>query len=101
MKILTKIDPISTAKIFALIWTVSSFIMGVFVVGTSSFLSAFSNQFFTQMGFDVSVYLLYGWTAVITMPIIQGIVGFIIGLVIAWTYNYTAKWVGEIKIELK
>jgi len=37
----------------------------------------------------------------IFMPLLLGIIGFIIGLLVAWFYNLLAWWVGGIRVELE
>lgn len=44
--------------------------------------------------------MLFGLAAVIVLPIVYGLVGFVTGLVIAPLYNLVARAVGGIEVEL-
>jgi hypothetical protein len=101
MKTIKRIDPMSLAKVLAVLWAVSGFITGLFAAAAGSMVYTFFAPMMSSLGMDFSAYLAYGWAAIVAIPIIQAIVGFILGLVVAWVYNYIARWVGGIKIELK
>ena len=42
-----------------------------------------------------------GFAAIIIMPIMYGILGFIAGGIVAWVYNLISGWIGGIEIELE
>jgi len=45
--------------------------------------------------------LIFGVGAVIVLPILYGVMGFIFTLLFAWLYNVCAGWIGGIEIELE
>jgi hypothetical protein len=45
--------------------------------------------------------VLFGVGFIIFLPIFYGILGFIGGLITAWTYNLVARFAGGLEIELE
>jgi hypothetical protein len=45
--------------------------------------------------------VLFGVGSIIFLPIFYGILGFIGGLITAWTYNLVARFAGGLEIELE
>ena len=41
------------------------------------------------------------WFIALLMPIVYGVMGFVMGAFTAWIYNLFAKWLGGVRIELK
>ena len=93
MQELKKIDPISTAKIYAAVMAIVGFIVGLAVT-------------FGLLFYGPSPIIEQPWLpflsifAVILFPIMYGIAGFIMGGIFAIIYNMIAGKVGGIKIEL-
>jgi len=86
-----KIEVLSLAKIIALVWVfvgMFSFILGNILGGA-------------PMGMFVWRSAWLGIGGFIFMPLLLGIIGFIIGLLVAWFYNLLAWWVGGIRVELE
>ncbi len=86
MAVIEKINVFSLAKIqslvtffVTLVYTIIAYIISLVV--------PIAQQQFTWM-----VWLL---------PVIYGIIGFIMGAFIAFVYNLVAKWIGGLKIDLK
>ena len=52
-------------------------------------------------GGDGGMPIFFGVLAIIFLPIFYGGFGFVMGIVYAWIYNFAAKKVGGIEIELK
>ena len=98
MQEIKKIDIISLAKIEGALGAVIGFIVGIIfaLIGT-----AFMG--FSEMAGDIpgASGLFFGVAAIIFLPIVYGIVGFIGGLIVAFLYNVVAGWVGGIEIELE
>ncbi len=95
-----RIAPLSTAKIAALVYIAISLPFAIFIFWLVSLAApvrnSFSNGFpFTGLGF------MEGTLMLIILPVIYGVVGFVMTLVGAWLYNVVAGWVGGIEIEVQ
>lgn len=94
-----KIEALSLAKIIALVWMFLGLILGI-GVGLISFV------FGNVLG-GITIALLpwkgvwLGVSGFLLMPLLLGIIGFCIGLLVAWFYNLLAWWIGGIRIELE
>lgn len=78
-KTLTKIDPLSLAKTLGFISLVLGILFEVIVL------------LFQDPNIQFSFFL----------PIFTGLVGVLNGILVAWIYNWSAKWLGGIKLELE
>lgn len=95
MKTLKRIDPMSAAKVSAVVGAISGLIAGVLIATVGNII---------PIGTYGMMYPAFGKVAIlaiITMPIVYGIVGFIGGFIWSIIYNYVADKFGGIKIELK
>jgi hypothetical protein len=45
--------------------------------------------------------LAFGAGFAIFAPFIYGAMGFILGVITAWVYNLTAKWIGGVEVEVE
>ncbi len=45
--------------------------------------------------------IFFGIGSIILVPIFYGIMGFVIGVLVAWFYNLIAGWIGGIEVEVK
>ncbi len=93
-----KIHALSFAKIIALVWIFIGFILG-FGVGFISFI------FGSVIGGMSTGHLSASgaWLGIggfILIPILFGIIGFLLGLLLAWFYNLLSWWVGGMRIEI-
>lgn len=94
MKILTKIDVMSTAKIYAIMMAIFGLVMGIML--------AIMNYFLPTATIEPEVaYFPFGWSAIIIFPIMYGIMGFLTGALMAWLYNTLSAKIGGIKLEIK
>lgn len=93
MKTLTKIDVMSTAKIYALMMTVFGLLLGAIV--------AIMNYFLSSTVVEPQSAYKMGWSAIIIFPIMYGLMGFLTGALMAWLYNKLAVKIGGIKLEIK
>lgn len=80
-------DVLSVAKILGILGAIAGFIVGVLVGLASSTI---------PMGFIGKL----GWMAVIALPILYGIIYFLIGLIGAALYNLIAARMGGIKVKI-
>jgi hypothetical protein len=93
MKEIKSMDVLSVGKIYALVMAIIGFIGGIIIALVGSAASTFSRPGMWGAGLGV--------LSIIVLPIVYGIIGFIIGVIAAAIYNLVARWVGGIKIELK
>jgi hypothetical protein len=93
MAVLKRLGVLSVAKLEAIIM----FIMGLFI---GIFYAIFSSAFDSIDPSLKPVMAGLGWMGIIIIPIVYGILGFVMGAVGAWAYNLLAKWVGGIELEI-
>jgi hypothetical protein len=88
--IIRRIDPISAAKIYAVICACIGLIFGVLfaLVGSS-----LTGGMFGGGGFGI--------TTIIVMPIVYGLFGFIVVAIAAAIYNVVAGAVGGVRIDVE
>lgn len=94
---LKKIGVLSAAKIYGLCCTLMGLLLGLIF---ALFGSVFSS-IMQASGAEVSGMLVGGLGAIIIMPIMYGIFGFVGGAIGAFIYNLIAGWIGGIEIELE
>lgn len=87
MKI-TKIGAKSVAKILGAIYAILGFILGIFF--------AIGAPFSTDLPGPA---WMYGVGAVVILPILYGIMGLVMGWLVAVVYNFVSKKLGGIEIE--
>jgi len=93
--VLGSIDPMSLAKILAvmgIIWGLVIAVVSLLFAPMQSYMGRF------YAGFEAMGLGAFG---IILLPIYYAIIGFIGGYIGAWIYNYVVKFVGGVKIELK
>ncbi len=93
MQEIKKMGVLSVAKIEAVLCAVAGFIVGIIIalVGT-----AMMGMMQTPRAFG----LYFGVASIIILPIVYGILGFIVGAIVAFLYNIVAGAIGGIEIEL-
>ncbi len=87
-----KVGVMSTAKLHAFILTILALIMGII----------YALFFGISMGvqFGAGAGLLAAAACLILLPIIYGVMGFVLGALMAWIYNIAARKIGGLEIEL-
>ena len=90
MAVLKKIGVMSMAKLYGVIFAVMGLIAGIFMGLFGALLAAFGSA---AGGL--------GLAAIIVLPIIYGIMGFVSGAIGAFLYNLFAGWVGGIEVDLE
>ncbi len=90
----TRIDPMSFAKVSALLYAVGGLVAGLFtlVFSTAAGLMTETAQ---SKGF-----LALGAGSIIVFPLLYGLIGFALSWALAGLFNFIAKHVGGIKIEV-
>ena len=89
-----KIGVLSFGKILGFIFTFLGFVLGL----TVTLLSVMG----VSLGSEDSVQTVssIGYAAVIILPVLYGVMGFIAGVVFAGLFNLAAGWVGGIVVEV-
>ncbi len=90
--ILTKIGVLSLAKIQGIIMALFGLVLGLFMgaVGTMAGSIGMGSRFGA-----------FGFLAVIILPIVYGILGFVMGAVTALVYNLISGWIGGVEMEFE
>lgn len=91
--IVKRVGTLSLAKIMAVIYAGIGVLAGVLVALVSSMGSAIQQESGFGMGF--------GFGAIILLPILYGVLGFIGGIISAWLYNLAAGFIGGIELDLQ
>lgn len=92
MKTIKKVSSKSVARLFGLMYALMGFIFGIVTSAVSLIASSSEDGF---------VGLMFGVGAIIALPILYGVMGWIMGYIMGWLYNFTAKRVGGIQIEIE
>ena len=93
--IITRVEPMSVAKISAAVYA----LMGLIFGGLISLFGLVGGAF-PSRSHGSGLGALFGIAAVLVMPLIYGAIGFIFSLIGAWLYNVLAGVVGGIEIEV-
>jgi len=94
--IVKRIDPLSLAKVSAVLYALMGFIVGC-CIGLFSLLGLAADQ-----GPEPAVFgLIFGAGAVVVFPIFYGALGFLGSLVMAALYNVAVRFTGGIVLEME
>ena len=93
MKEIKRLDVVSVATILGVLYAILGLIFGIIfaIVGTATMGIA---------DLPSGLGLFFGAGAIIFLPIFYGILGFIVGAIVAFFYNIIAGRIGGIKMEL-
>ncbi len=91
--VLTRIEPMSYAKIAGVIAALLGLVIGV--------LYGFGAVVFSSMLGSESVGAAVGVGMAILFPVLYGVLAFVFGLLSAWLYNVVAARVGGIEMEFE
>lgn len=105
MQEIKKVNIISIAKIVAifgvLMGILFGFQMGLLSVNESLTFAQATEYASQDPTIALTAYAIaFGWWSVIIVPIVMGIGYFVSGIVLAWLFNISARFVGGVKIEL-
>ncbi len=96
--VIRRISPLSCAKISGILYAG----IGLFIGGCVSLFwivaSGFAGEGYSDPSGAVSA--LFGTAAVVVLPIVYGVMGFVGGAVTAWLYNIVAGMTGGLEIEV-
>ena len=90
--VLKRIGTMSLAKVFGVLYAAIGLLAGVFMA-----LISLAGAGSSQAGFGMGM----GIAAVIVLPVLYGVLGFIGGLLTAWLFNLAAGWVGGVELDLE
>lgn len=98
--VLRRIGALSCAKLMGMLYALLGLIVGVFVslFGLLGMAAGLAGGREGAPGAAMGA--LFGVGAIIFMPIVYGLIGFIGGLLMAWLYNFVARLAGGIELEL-
>ena len=95
---ITRVGPLSIAKIAGLLGVVIGLIFGAFV----SLFSLAGAAFGASQGEDGAMFgALFGVGAIVLLPIFYGCMMFVVTLIQAWLFNIAAGMVGGVEIEAR
>lgn len=92
MMVIKRVNPMSAAKIQGVLGLIVGLIAGIIMAIFASLLGPLQKA---------SVGPAFGAGAIIFLPVMYGIGGFIAGLIGGCLYNLVAKWVGGIELDLE
>ncbi len=88
-----RIGVLSMGKIYGMLCAIMGLIFGAIMTLVSLVGLAISSSSTGMFG------VLFGVGAIIFLPIVYGVMGFIMGLITALLYNLIASWVGGLEVE--
>jgi hypothetical protein len=92
--VINRVGPLSSAKVIGLLYAILGLAMGAII----SFIAAVGGFAHGGRG---PVGPLFGIAAVVFIPVVYGIMGFLMTLIVAGLYNALAKLVGGVEIDLR
>jgi len=95
--VIRRIRPLSAAKISGVIYAILGLILGAGI----SLLSLSSGLTARGAAASAGLGAVFGAAAIVAMPIIYGVIGFVSALVGAWLYNLLAGMLGGIEMEVE
>ena len=101
MVTLKRIDPLSLAKIVALLMVIVGLFLGIFyaIILGPYIVNLDPNAAAELEAAGIAGGMFTPW-AIIIMPIVYGVMGFLAGLIGAWLYNMFARGIGGVKLDL-
>jgi hypothetical protein len=99
--VITRINPMSCAKVSGLLYAVIGFLVGACVSLLMMTIGMGSGMADDEMHMAPMFGALFGVGAIIMMPIFYGILGFVGGAIVAAVYNLIAGWTGGIEVDVR
>ncbi|MBI5530192.1 MAG: hypothetical protein HY918_01695 [Candidatus Doudnabacteria bacterium] len=93
MQKIKRVNAISFGKILGTIYGVLGLVLGLIVTAIIT-----GNVFFT--GNKNYATIFFGFGAIVLIPLVYGLAGFVFGALLGWLYNIAAKRVGGLEIEI-
>ncbi len=100
--VLKKIGIISLARIAAIIYAFLGFVIGIFVAFVVS-IGSIAGSRFSELSNGPSplIGLVFGIGSIVIFPIIYGLLGFLMGLIVSALYNWIVGFTGGIELEME
>jgi len=98
--VIRRIRVLSLAKVLGLIYASIGLVAGALLSLVSLFAAAANWGFGQELG-SAWFSVLFGAGAIIALPIVYGIMGTIVGLLVSFVYNTIAQTVGGLEIDLE
>ncbi len=98
--VLRRIGVVSCAKMMTMLYALLGLVVGIFfsLFGLLGMAAGLAGGREGAPGAAIGA--IFGIGAIIFMPIVYGLLGFIGGLLMAWLYNFVARLAGGIELEL-
>lgn len=97
MAVVRRIGVLSLAKITGMLYAILGLVIGACFSLVSMLGSAFAPK---EAGFG-GMGMMLGVGAIVVLPIVYGLIGFISSLIGAAIYNMLASWVGGVEVDLQ
>jgi hypothetical protein len=98
--IVKRVGALSVGKIWGAIYGLFGLVLGV-CISLYWLLQGLRDGTIRDAFNDFSLWSVYGIGAVVLLPLLYALIGMIAGLIVAVLYNWSAKIIGGIEIELK
>jgi hypothetical protein len=94
--VIKRVGAVSCGKVALVLYAAIGLLVGA-IVSLASMAGGFASQSMEGMGMGATI----GVAAIIVMPVVYGICGFIAAVVGAWLYNITAGIAGGIELDVQ
>jgi hypothetical protein len=97
--VIRRIGVLSLAKIFAAVYGALGLILGI-IFALASLLGGAMGQAARDAAAPAIISVLFGFGAILFMPLLYAAMGFVAGVVSALVYNFVAKLTGGVELEI-
>ena len=97
--VIRRVDPVSAAKVLGVVTACLGLLFGACISLFSLVLGGLAASSSDEPVFGAFLGMLFGAGAIIIMPIVYGIIGFISGLIYAFFFNLAAKFTGGLVVD--
>ena len=94
--IIKRVGPVSCAKVSGFLYALIGLIVGAILS-----LVAMAGGFASETAGAAGLGAIIGVGAVIVLPIMYGLMGFVATLIAAWLYNLAAGFVGGVEVDIQ
>ena len=98
--VIRRVDPVSCAKLMGVCYALMGLLIGAFF---SLLFAGLGSAMGATEGMEASglVGVIFGAGAIVALPIMYGIMGFVGGTIGALVYNAVAGWIGGVQIDIE
>ena len=94
--IVTRVSPISVAKISGVLYALLGLIFGAIISA-----AAMAGAMMPDSGEAGPMGMLFGAAAIVILPLFYGCLGFVMTLLMAALFNLAAGWTGGVEIDVR